>query len=197
MNKLIVVLIIFIGFCKATDVLIDDEINNETNNKKENTLDNMFSPAKIERNSFDSMIIGYQGLYKEYNGHKEWQYGIFFSLETGWSYLQNILLFGISIDGTAGGFYSLNGNLKLGARVFDGRLIPSIGLGYGLVNHIVDNVQYNAHGSIASFALFIDIGHGVGLEFSYRLAPYPFMGSKNIKISRIESFMVNIKFIHF
>ena len=179
----------------ATDItLLNDVV---TTNKSDNILDNIFKPAKVERNSFDSMIIGYQSLYKEYNNTEKWQYGIFFSLETGWSYLQNILLFSINIDGTAGGFYGLNGNFKLGARVLDGRLIPSISVGYGLVNHVIDDKQYNMHGSIATFALFVDIGHGVGLELAYRTTPYPFIGHKGIRINKMESFILNIKFINF
>lgn len=198
MGKIIFILFVITNIIFALESNDTKIINNEIiSNKKNATINDIFTPAKISNTSFNSMIIGYQGLLKKYHTINEWRYGIFFGLETGWIYLNDLLLFSINIDGTAGGFYSLNGNLKLGIRILNGRLIPGFSLGYGMINHIMENKQYNVHGSNGIISLFIDIRHGVGLDFAYRFNLYPFRDFNGIKIDDIKSFMINIKFINF
>lgn len=157
-----------------------------------------FDVAEIEGDTFGSFSIGYQFLSKKYQ-HTQNTHGVFFSLERGWAFFYDKLLLSITLDGTAGSFYSINGNFKLASRLFDGRVIPSISVGYGLLNHIINKTQYNLHGTNSTFALFFDVGHGFGIEIGYRLGLHTFHTTKksNVTLRNIHSFMFNFRFIDF
>lgn len=164
-----------------------------------NTTTDLFRTASVLKESYASFVIGYEMLLKE-SSQKERKEGIYFALDRGWNFADNIILFGFSLDGSAGSFYALNLNTKLSARIFDGRIIPSISFGYGLLNHFVDDTQYNLHGANTTIALFVDIARGFGLEFAYRAGLYPFSTTKksdSLKVKNIHAFMVNFKFIDF
>lgn len=167
----------------------------------ETSLGDLFSPAKVIKNSYGSFMVGYELLYKNSpNMPKTKNEGIYFALDRGWNFIDDILLFGFSLDGTAGSFYAININAKLGTRIFDGRIIPSISLGYGLLNHSINNVQYNLHGASGTIAFFVDIIRGFGLEVGYRMGLHPFYATKKdstLKVNNINAFIVSFKFMDF
>ncbi|MDE6886988.1 MAG: hypothetical protein K2P17_08150 [Helicobacteraceae bacterium] len=180
------------------------EVTNEAkveSKKDSKSLKELFIPAVVVEDSFGSFVVGYQMLFKNRTEHK---HGIFFALDRGWLVWSDILFVGMSLDGTAGSFYSINLNVKTGARLMEGRLSPSISFGYGLFNHNqIDlqtnkEIQYNLHGANATLSLFVDIFRGIGIEFSYRVGLHPFHTIKKTDITRnIQSFMINLKFIDF
>ena len=170
-------------------------------NSEESTknIASYFSTAKVTDTTYGAFMVGYEMLYKSHNNKKDSKQSMYFELDRGFLFVDNIILFGFSLDGSAGGFYSININTKLGARIFDGRIIPSISMGYGLLNHQIDDKQYNLHGGIATISLFVDITSGFGLEAGYRVGLHPFKTTRktNIKVNNINAFMVNFKFIDF
>ncbi|RAX52479.1 hypothetical protein CCY99_07485 [Helicobacter sp. 16-1353] len=199
---------IFIIFVLAINILYSNTQNssNDTNNTQNSEIEynkdvGLFAPAQVIKDSYGAFMIGYELLNKQSpNIGRESKQGIFFALDKGWNFVDNVLLFGFSLDGSAGSFYSLNINAKLGARIFDGRIIPSISFGYGLLNHFVGDTQYNLHGGNGMISFFIDIMRGFGLEVSYRVGLHPFRATKknsNIKVDNINALMINFKFIDF
>lgn len=201
---IIFVLVINILYSNTQDSSNDysnaTQISENENKQNTNILD-LLSPAKVTKNTYGSFMIGYEMLYKNSPDlKKEQKEGMYFALDKGWNFVDNVLLFGFSLDGTAGSFYALNLNAKLGARIFDGRLIPSISVGYGLLNHTIGDIQYNLHGTIATIAIFVDIAKGFGLEAGYRIGLHPFYATKknsSIKVNNISAFMINFKFVDF
>ncbi len=176
------------------------QTNSDENKKQLEQESSIFDTAPVIGDSYASFVVGYQMIFKKSNNVNEHKEGVFFALDRGWSFIDNILLFGFSLDGTAGNFYSVNINAKLGGRLIDGRLIPSISFGYGLLNHSVGDSQYNLHGASSTLSLFVDIISGLGIEVSYRVALHPFNATKknaNIRVNNINAFMVNFKFVDF
>lgn len=172
----------------------------QEDSKKISNIGNFLAPAQIVKDTYASFVIGYEMLFKKFNNTIENKEGIFFAFDRGWNFIDNILLFGFSIDGSAGAFYSLNINTKIGARVFDGRVIPSLSVGYGILNHLNGNVQDNLYGANATASLFIDIAKGFGIEASYRIGLHPFRLVKrntNFKLDKMSAFMVSFKFMDF
>ena len=181
----------------ANEKLESKNTQKSDTNKKD--ISSFFNTAKISTDTYAAFMVGYEMLHKSYDNLREYKQGIYFELDRGFLFVDNIILFGFSLDGSAGGFYSINVNTKLGARIFDGRVIPSISIGYGLLNHQVGAKQYNLHGASTTIAMFVDITSGFGLEAIYRVGLYPFKTTQrsNIKVSNIGAFMINFKFIDF
>lgn len=178
---------------------LESQNTQQSNTNKQSNISDFFHTAKISTNTYGAFMVGYEMLHKSYNDTRDTKQGIYFELDRGFLFIDNIILFGFSLDGSAGGFYSININTKIGARIFDGRIIPSISMGYGLLNHQVGNKQYNLHGASTTISMFLDITSGFGLEVAYRVGLYPFKTTQrsNIKVSNIGAFMVNFKFIDF
>lgn len=174
--------------------LIDESATNIADRKI-----SFFDTAKVSDDTYAAFMVGYEMLQKSMNGIREQKQGMYFELDRGFLFVDDIILFGFSLDGTAGGFYSININTKLGARIFDGRVIPSISFGYGLLNHSLGTEQYNLHGASATISLFVDIASGFGLEAGYRVGLYPFRATqrRDIKVNNIGAFMINFKFVDF
>ncbi|RDU62094.1 hypothetical protein [Helicobacter sp. MIT 14-3879] len=174
----------------------NDAINNEDSILPQNTsVSDFFTPAPIVDDTFASFVVGYQLLLKN---NEKVKHGIFFAIDRGWSFIDNMLLLALSLDGSAGGFYAINLNLKLGGRFLDGRIIPNISFGYGLLNHFENGVQQNLHGANATISLFIDIIKGIGIEIGYRVGLHPFHTIKKTNITKnIQSVMLNLKFMDF
>lgn len=170
----------------------DDEFSILPENTK---IEDLFSPAAVIEDTFASFVVGYQALFKS---DERLKHGIFFAIDRGWLFVDNKLLLAMSLDGSVGGFYSLNLHAKLSGRFLDGRIIPSLSLGYGLLNHFEGESQHNLHGASATLGLFVDIIKGIGLEASYRVGLHPWHTIKKTPIHKnIQSFMINIKFMDF
>lgn len=166
----------------------------ESSEKKD---EDFFAPSKVSDDTFGSFVVGYQMFFK-HGDELEKYHGIFFSLDRGWEVWKQTAYVGLSLDGSAGNFYSLNLNVKSSFRTLDGRLVPSVSLGYGLINHKQNSIQHNLHGASASVGLFVDIFRGIGLEASYRVGLHKFPALKDRNIKRgVQSFMINLKFIDF
>lgn len=167
----------------------------------EENIENIMNPARAISSSFVAFSVGYHFLHNAYYKTRENKNGIFFSIEKGWALIDNILLLSIIIDGSAGDFYSINGGSRIGARILDGRIIPSFGLEFGVINRDIDNKQYNAIGNTGSFSIFVDIASGFGIELEYKLALHPFIiidnNLKNNKIDNIHNFIFNLRFMYF
>lgn len=183
-------------FAKDSKHLTQD--SSDSNNIIESTTTQTsfsFSPAIVDGNTYGAFAIGYQLLSKS---NEKLKHGVFFSLERGWSFINHILLFSFALDGSIGGFYSLNLNARLGVRALDGRLIPNISLGYGLFNHKISGTQHNLHGTNVLTAIFVDIASGFGIEVAYRASLYPFRTIKATSTkTNIHSFLLNFKYIDF
>lgn len=158
-----------------------------------------FSTAPILGDTFGSFAVGYQMLSKQHSlSVDNLSHGAFFALDRGWSFIDNTLLFALSLDGSAGEFYSINIGVKLGYRALLGRLIPNLAISYGLINHKINGTQHNLHGATAMLSLFVDIAQGFGLEVAYRVGLHSFPTLKNTgERANIHSFMVNIRFMDF
>ena len=171
--------------------------NIDSNEENESIL----NPARPISPSFVAFSVGYHFLHNAHYKLHENKNGIFFAIEKGWLLLNDILMLSIVLDGSAGDFYSANGGFKIGARVWEGRIIPSLSLGFGVINRDIDNKQYNAIGTTGSLSIFIDIASGFGAELEYKLALHPFVilenNLKNNKIDSIHNFMFNLKFMYF
>lgn len=176
----------------ATKESSDDDFSILPENTK---VEDLFSPAPVIEDTFASFVVGYQALFKS---NERLKHGIFFAIDRGWLFVDNKLLVAMSLDGSVGGFYSLNLNAKLSGRFLDGRIIPSLSLGYGLLNHFEGESQHNLHGASATLEFFVDIIKGIGLEASYRVGLHPWHTIKKTPIRKnIQSFMINIKFMDF
>lgn len=159
----------------------------------------IFSPAAIYGNSFGAFAVGYQMLSKHHSLiATNLSHSAFFALDRGWIFVDNALLFALSLDGSAGEFYSINIGAKLGYRALSGRIIPNIAISYGLINHKINDAQHNFHGATAMLSLFVDIAQGFGLEVAYRVGLHPFHTLKKTnKKANIHSFMVNLRLMDF
>ena len=177
----------------------EDTQKNIQDQNKIAKINNFFNTAEVSNNSYSAFMVGYEMLNKSMNGKKSRMQGMYFELDRGFLLANDVLLLGASLDGTAGGFYSINLNAKFGVRIFNGRIIPSISFGYGLLNHSINDKQYNLHGAISTASLFIDIGSGFGLEAGYRAGLHTFKTTQktDIKVKNIGAFMLNFKFIDF
>lgn len=159
----------------------------------------IFSPAPINGDTFGSFAVGYQMLSKRHSlSATNLNHSAFFALDRGWIFVDNALLFALSLDGSAGEFYSINIGAKLGYRALSGRIIPNIAVAYGLINHKINDAQHNFHGATATFSLFVDIAQGFGLEVAYRVGLHPFPTlKKTSERANVHSFMVNLRFMDF
>ncbi len=159
----------------------------------------IFSPAPINGDTFGSFAVGYQMLSKRHSlSATNLNHSAFFALDRGWIFVDNALLFALSLDGSAGEFYSINIGAKLGYRALSGRIIPNIAVSYGLINHKINDAQHNFHGATATLSLFVDIAQGFGLEVAYRVGLHPFPTlKKTSQKANIHSFMVNLRFMDF
>ncbi len=186
----------------AQDSNIDsqDSTANPSNlNTNSNTQRDFFATAPINGDTFGSFAVGYQMLSKRHSlSAKNLNHSAFFALDRGWSFVDNALLVALSLDGSAGEFYSINIGAKLGYRALSGRIIPNIAISYGLVNHKINDAQHNFHGATATVSLFVDIAQGFGLEVAYRVGLHPFPTlKKTSERANIHSFMANLKFMDF
>ena len=177
------------------------ESHKDSQDSHESTQDSrsIFAPAVISSDTYGAFAVGYQMLSKRNSLHaRNRRHGAFFALDRGWSFVDNALLFGLALDGSAGEFYTINLGAKLGYRALSGRIIPSVAFSYGLINHKTGDSQHNFHGATATLSLFTDIASGLGLEVAYRvgLHPFPTLKKTNEK-ARIHSFMVNLRFVDF
>lgn len=159
----------------------------------------IFSPAPINGDTFGSFAVGYQMLSKRHSlSTTNLNHSAFFALDRGWIFVDNALLFALSLDGSAGEFYSINIGAKLGYRALTGRIIPNIAVAYGLINHKINDAQHNFHGATATLSLFVDIAQGFGLEVAYRVGLHPFPTlKKTSEKANVHSFMVNLRFMDF
>lgn len=159
----------------------------------------IFSPAPINGDTFGSFAVGYQMLSKRHSlSATNLNHSAFFALDRGWIFVDNALLFALSLDGSAGEFYSINIGAKLGYRAISGRIIPNIAVAYGLINHKINDAQHNFHGATATLSLFVDIAQGFGLEVAYRVGLHPFPTlKKTSEKANVHSFMVNLRFMDF
>ena len=159
----------------------------------------IFAPAPILGDSYGSFAVGYQMLSKRHSlSAKYLNHGAFFALDRGWIFVDNALLFALSLDGSAGEFYTLNFGAKLGYRALSGRIIPSVAISYGLLNHKVGDLQHNFHGATATISLFTDIASGFGLEVAYRVGLHTFHTIKKSDFrANLHSFMINFRFMDF
>lgn len=156
----------------------------------------IFLPAQISTNTFASFVVGYGAAFKSSDSRAK--SSIYFSLDRGWLFVNNALLFSLSLDGAAGEFYALALGAKLGWRALNGRIIPSLDLKYGLLNHKISGTQHNLHGTRLQAALFIDIARGLGAEIAYFTSLYrhPTIKKTSEKVG-FHGFMINFKFIDF
>lgn len=159
----------------------------------------IFAPAPILGDSYGSFAVGYQMLSKRHSlSAKYLNHGAFFALDRGWIFVDNALLFALSLDGSAGEFYALNFGAKFGYRALSGRIIPSVAISYGLLNHKVGDLQHNFHGANATISLFTDIASGFGLEVAYRVGLHTFRTIKKSDFrANLHSFMINFRFMDF
>ena len=159
----------------------------------------IFTPAPILGDSYGSFAVGYQMLSKRHSlSAKCLNHGAFFALDRGWVVADNALLVALSLDGSAGEFYTLNFGVKLGYRALSGRIIPSVAISYGLLNHKVGDLQHNFHGANATISLFTDIASGFGLEVAYRVGLHTFRTIKKSDFrANLHSFMINFRFMDF
>ena len=159
----------------------------------------IFAPAPILGDYYGSFAVGYQMLSKRHSLNAKYlNHGAFFALDRGWSFVDNALLFALSLDGSAGEFYTLNFGAKLGYRALSGRIIPSVAISYGLLNHKVGDSQHNFHGATATISLFTDIASGFGLEVAYRVGLHTFRTIKKSDFrANLHSFMINFRFMDF
>ncbi len=177
----------------------DSTANPSNLNADSNTPRDFFSTAPINGDTFGSFAIGYQMLSKRHSlSAKNLNHSAFFALDRGWIFVDNALLVALSLDGSAGEFYSINIGAKLGYRALQGRIIPNIALNYELINHKINDAQHNFHGATTMLSLFVDIAQGFGLEVAYRVGLHPFPTlKKTSEKANIHSFMVNLKFMDF
>ena len=175
----------------------DSNANLNTNPPQDSP--SIFSTAPILGDSFGSFAVGYQMLSKRHSlSATNLSHSAFFALDRGWIFVDNALLFALSLDGSAGEFYSINIGAKLGYRALSGRIIPNIAISYGLINHKINDAQHNFHGATATLSLFVDIAQGFGLEVAYRVGLHPFPTlKKTSETANIHSFMVNLRFMDF
>lgn len=175
--------------------------NNSNANQPQDSQDShsIFSPAPINGDSFGSFAVGYQMLSKRHSlSATNLNHSAFFALDRGWIFVDNALLFALSLDGSAGEFYSINIGAKLGYRALSGRIIPNVAVAYGLINHKINDAQHNFHGATATLSLFVDIAQGFGLEVAYRVGLHPFPTlKKTSEKANVHSFMVNLRFMDF
>ena len=173
----------------------------ESRNDESNSQDShsIFSTAPINGDTFGAFAVGYQMLSKRHSlSAKNLNHSAFFALDRGWIFVDNALLFALSLDGSAGEFYSINIGAKLGYRALSGRIIPNIAVSYGLINHKINDAQHNFHGATATLSLFVDIVQGFGVEVAYRAGLHPFPTlKKTSEKANIHSFMVNLRFMDF
>ncbi len=177
----------------------DSSTNPSDSNATSQDSHSIFSTAPINGDTFGSFAVGYQMLSKRHSlSAKNLNHSAFFALDRGWIFMDNALLVALSLDGSAGEFYSINIGAKLGYRALQGRIIPNIALSYGLINHKINDAQHNFHGATAMLSLFVDIAQGFGLEVAYRVGLHPFPTlKKTSERANIHSFMVNLKFMDF
>ena len=173
--------------------------NPSVSNANSQDSHSIFSTAPINGDTFGAFAVGYQMLSKRHSlSVANLNHSAFFALDRGWIFVDNALLFALSLDGSAGEFYSINIGAKLGYRALSGRIIPNIAVSYGLINHKINDVQHNFHGATATLSLFVDIAQGFGLEVAYRVGLHPFPTlKKTSERANIHSFMVNLRFMDF
>ena len=173
----------------------------ESRNDESNSQDSrsIFSTAPINGDTFGAFAVGYQMLSKRHSLIvANLNHSAFFALDRGWIFVDNALLFALSLDGSAGEFYSINIGAKLGYRALSGRIIPNIAVSYGLFNHKINDAQHNFHGATATLSLFVDIAQGFGVEVAYRVGLHPFPTlKKTSEKANVHSFMVNLRFMDF
>lgn len=178
-----------------------DSSESTTNLTKDSKQDSrsIFAPAPILCDTFGAFAVGYQILSKRHSlSAKYLNHGAFFALDRGWSFVDNTLLFGLALDGSAGEFYSINIGVKLGYRALSGRIISSVAVSYGLLNHKDGDSQHNFHGANATLSLFTDIAQGWGLEVAYRVGLHTFHTIKKSDFrANLHSFMINFRFMDF
>lgn len=177
---------------------LPESTTNLTKDSKQDSR-SIFAPAPILGDTFGSFAVGYQMLSKRHSlSAKYLNHGAFFALDRGWSFVDNALLFGLVLDGSAGEFYSINIGAKLGYRALSGRIIPSVAVSYGLLNHKDGDLQHNFHGANATLSLFTDIAQGLGLEVAYRVGLHTFHTIKKSDFrANLHSFMINFRFMDF
>lgn len=210
MRKLWIIAILACAlYGESTDSMESLESADSTNPTESTHLDSVNSthaefspsfltPSALSGNLYASFAIGYETLFRGTNQARN--SGAFFALDIGWNLANDTLLAGFALDGTAGNLYALNLNIKLAAKVFDGRLISGVSLGYGLLHHYVGETQYNLHGANATAGVFVDIARGFGLEIAYRVGLHPYRATKrsaNVRVGKIQAVMVNFRFMDF
>ncbi|RAX57136.1 hypothetical protein CCZ01_07270 [Helicobacter monodelphidis] len=146
-----------------------------------------FSPSK-QGKSFAALNVGYTHVFTQskttdainpFNPYKNDRGAAYFAVKRGLAVgdSQNLLLF-FYLDGSAGanhrkGLYSVSGGIGSGYRLWNGRIIPSISVGYEGMNIAIPyftTEQYNLYSVVGNGGIFIDIAHGFGLELGYRRA---------------------------
>lgn len=170
--------------------------------------DSFFSSAKVSKSHYGGISVGYEVLYRrasepsaagKITRHSSLG-GIFFALERGFIVADDVLLLGFSLDGSTLHLYSLNLNAKIAARLLSGRIVPSLGVGYGLLQHYdVNKAQHNLHGTSATAAVFVDVTHGFGLEVGYRVGLHKWRTTRKSSLNAAVrgAFMLNLKFMDF
>ncbi|MCE3049121.1 hypothetical protein [Helicobacter kayseriensis] len=126
---------------------------------------------------------------------------LIFTLDMGWLLNEEKgydTLIGLYLDGAAGGgksnaLYGLFGGVKIGGRLWDGRVIPFLKLGMKLTHFPFEyqNRQFNTYGLDAEVGAFFDVGQGYGINLSYR---YGYNYAYQLKLNNIHTSVVMLGF---
>lgn len=134
------------------------------------------SPAEVKSDYYASLRVApILSQFYSANRQRNTSLSFNFGVDTGWIYGEKKdILFGLFLDGSTAvrdkrALYSLGMGVSLGGRLWDGRVIPQVRLGY-LLAHLPINVskQYNVQGGLAEFNMFFDIAKGYGMFVAYR-----------------------------
>ncbi|WP_027327396.1 hypothetical protein [Helicobacter pametensis] len=162
---------------------------------------NRFHPAIVSSPYYASF-----GVHLTYANF--WRYPLFdtrslnslaFTLDMGWLLGEDhTTLIGFYLDGAAGGgksnaLYALSTGVKVGGRLWEGRVIPFIKLGMSLKHFPFEyqGYQFNTYGLDAAFGLFFDVAKGYGINLSYN---YGYQYAYKLRLDKIHTSTIMLGF---
>lgn len=147
------------------------------------TYANFTHPAYFNTNSLNSLI---------------------FTLDLGWllsAAKESDTLIGLYLDGGAGGgksnaLYALFSGIKIGGRLWDGRVISFFKIGMSLMHFPFEfkNQQFNTYGLDTELGVFFDVGKGMGINLSYR---YGYNYAYKLNLNNIHTSVVMLGFAYY
>lgn len=206
MKKVFVVLSLLLSLIEASEsTQSQDQAQQEThpNPQKEKS---QFLPAQISSPYYASFSVNFT--YANFTHPTYFNTNSFnsliFTLDLGWllsTAKESDTLIGLYLDGGAGGgksnaLYALFSGIKIGGRLWDGRIIPFLKIGMSLMHFPFEfqNQQFNTYGLDAELGAFFDVGKGMGINLSYR---YGYNYAYKLNLNNIHTSVVMLGFAYY